>query len=1316
MKIKNIVELKSFEPVINLKWADNVNAQEHLLNNYIMTEDLAELFGNILETINMIRFEDKREELGSLDKDTLRSHIISGQYGTGKSYFLLMLSIILELKDEKVAEELLNKFNDFPELSYQLKNIIDKKDYLVVRINGENENEKRFSDVIQESVIERLEKEFDDVLLKSNYQNLLENLEEHKGHMKRKELLEDVLFNKSYDYEDLVSGLKGHQRDAKRKYEAVLKEAGLNAGESFKSLDEFIRDVDDYLSTKGYDDLIIILDEFSAYVDASIEDKRINTDLSNIQDLAQLTSPTSGLDISFITSTHVDMSNVLEKTLSNQEAIEKVLGRFKQHTIAFEQGNKLIKNTIKVNKTKFNDLRQNHLEKITKLEDKYNISLEDYYPLHPAALLYIKPVADNFAQKDRTLFAFLKEVVKEKYHNQSIEKNDKLNLIQLDDIFDYFFQSFKRKDKSLVKAYNQLKQISNNNLQEKISKSLVVSYASLLSTTAEGAGLSVDDLKWIYLIEDDNKVVEAINNLANNKRSPVVANGEKYELIVSGETVNIEQKLKEESQEVNPYQQLKELLDDFSDLIEIKRNYEISYSQGVFPVDRELDGSFVSVAELRNNKLDRHFRTNKEGKVVFVIPKFNEEYHLDALENNYKEKMKDLSANKSLALPKKMYFDEKDLKKYGAIKKLENDQDIVENEDLRKLLAKRKRSIEGRVKNRQLRNFGKINNFEFVFNNEIVEKEYKRDIDLFKGLLHRYYYKFPFEIETENVNTRTASNPVIDHLIIPGERIISKDSSSVFQKQVFYTMEPLDLITKEEQPDNYKVKIKAPRNENSEKSYQIWDIITAEDLSLADKFNKLMSSPYGLNEPLIEIYIALAIGLGKFRLRKKEGQVITNPGKDHIANINSSDYILEKVPDTDVEKKEHVKGIWQVFTNLIPNSECEKFDPRGKWRDTKVVGVLGKELKTAIDMLDTYKSGLESLQLDSQLIKDLINNLEKVINSRSPEKLYDNLINLLNDVFSNDNYDANLKELEDLISNLKKFINNKKSEVSEIKNKIEKLNRRISVLDDYSKLKDRLKDINSIWNTYKSNPFNYNLLSDLKSKIKKLIAAYNQTYKEAHDKYYDKYEQIKDEILEDEHLDIVKKLEKIKISEITNIEQHISNFTNVNKCNCLNITENNVASCSCELKNLKITERKLKKIKGSSKNKIKKIKNIYIRYIEKLNEMREEISEYIEKRDPSLQSNWEYVLKSINSNPLKNKEKFINDLDKIVDIVNDYLNDEDGPNPNNNFADVKKFIDKLKTNIKTHGLKEFPFERLEKIFKETCDELRNKYEGLENKE
>mgnify|MGYP001213183514 FL=1 len=454
MRIKDILSIKEFEPVVDLSWGLNINEHEKMLSKYIMTDDIAETFVEILESFNMVRSRSRIEKLsGDINTTVKRSHILSGQYGTGKSYFLLMLSIILEMKNSVLANKMIEQFKDYPELQFQLKVIQDKKKYFVVRINGESENQKEFIDVIQSKILESLEKEFDDFKINSVYFSAKETISKVYYSPIYRDSIDQYLEDRDVTIEDLLASLSNFRREGLELAKKTIKDVtGFPLQIEVPSFDNFLSEINEELAKNGYNELVIIFDEFSAYITASIENKRINKDLGQIQTLCQLTSKNSQKNVAFIVSLHKDINDILQSYgIGNANELDKIIGRFQAHTLKFEQGNELIKNTLTLfDKSTFREYAIKYRDYIETLENKYPYKFEDFYPIHPATLDYLMPISTIYAQKTRTTLGFIKEIVKEKYFIKPIEENGKLNLVTLSDLFETFQDAIESKKPEII--------------------------------------------------------------------------------------------------------------------------------------------------------------------------------------------------------------------------------------------------------------------------------------------------------------------------------------------------------------------------------------------------------------------------------------------------------------------------------------------------------------------------------------------------------------------------------------------------------------------------------------------------------------------------------------------------------------------------------------------------------------------------------------------------------------------------------------------------------------------------------------------------
>ncbi|MGL5936073.1 MAG: hypothetical protein ACRCZI_10700, partial [Cetobacterium sp.] len=620
MRIKDILTIREFEPVVDLTWGLDINEHEKMLTKYIMTDDLAETFTDILESFNMVRSESRREMLsGDINSTAKRAHILSGQYGTGKSYFLLMLSIILEMKNSMLADKMINNFKDFPELQFQLKTIRDKKKYFVVRINGESENQKEFIDVIQSKVIDSLEKEFGEVKIGSIYSSVKSTLE--SAYSRFEDEIDDYLDEKGDSFEDLLASLSNYKREGLDKARNLIKDVlKLSLQVEVSSFEDFLEEVNRELQRHGYNELVIIFDEFSAYLTASIENRRINKDLGQIQTLCQLTSKNAKNSVGFIASIHNDIEIFLQSYgAGNINEFDKVMARLKTHFLKFEQGNELIKNTLNLDKIAFRNYENRHKNYIQHLEKRYKCNFLDFYPIHPATISYLEPISFIFAQKTRTTLGFIKEVVKEQYFSKEIEENGKLNLVNLSDLFLAFESSIEKQKPEIIDIYNQsANEYAEDDNIVKYLRAITIAYASSLTKTSAKSELTAEEIKDIYEEDSEDVVRDSMSRVVNTNYSNVIVNKGAYRLIAGTGGVKLDRKISEQMDLTSPTNVMKSILEKSENRIFVKRSYDLKYNYGLFPFDISLDGLKINIEELKSRRVETLTQHRGYGKIIFV--------------------------------------------------------------------------------------------------------------------------------------------------------------------------------------------------------------------------------------------------------------------------------------------------------------------------------------------------------------------------------------------------------------------------------------------------------------------------------------------------------------------------------------------------------------------------------------------------------------------------------------------------------------------------------------------------------------------------
>ncbi|SHI04415.1 hypothetical protein [Clostridium grantii] len=1212
MKIREIVSLKEFDPVIDLSWAGNVNEQERLLANYIMTEQLAEVFTNMLESLNLVR-SDTRRELKSGDVDsvaTKRSHVISGQYGTGKSYFLLMLNILLEMKNTYLTDAIIDKFSKFPELQFQLKYIREKKKYFVVRVNGEAENEKEFKDVIQGHIVSALELEFGDVPIQTIYKKNREMFE--KVYKQHKNTIDNVLESKGYDTEDIIAGLYNYRKDAIIKAECVIKEAlGFTPKIEIDSLETFIKDVNNILKSNGYDELVIIFDEFSAYLTVSMENGRINKDLGHIQTLAQLSAigyrESQGIRVSLITSTHKDLKEMIGSSgSSNKEELDKVFGRFDSHILAFDQGEELLKNTIELDRKIFDTYKIKHSEYIDTLNSNYSKDFYDFYPMHPATVEYLEPISQLYSQKIRTSFGFLKEVVREKYFGKEIEEHGKLNLITISDLFDYFESAIDAKNPEIISAYYQnYNAIKEDNDLVDFLKALTISHSSSFTKSSASVELSAEELRDLYQLPSEAYIREKLNPVINNKYLNITTNEGKYRFFLTNSRINIDKIINEAKDKIDPYDIFNGILKKSENRIFIKEKYSLKYNMGLYPFDRTLEGVKYSLNQLVNNDLTKIFSTEKDGKIVFLIPDFNEKFNKEEIIEQYSKYMKDLPLNICLAIPNDIVFIVEELKEYGAMLYIEkNNEEIHKNEEISNLFGKRKRKLEDKLRNKYLRKFSSLRNYTFVFGGGQIKNNLRNDMGLYKEILYKHYSKFPYEITVENFKDRGPLNGICDKFIDGGMGEISKKDTSIVFKQIFNTLKPLDLVSIKEKVSTYALEFKLPDEDVSSISKEIMEIVELpeEKMDLNSKYVKLSSSPYGLCVPLIGLFILVSTKMGRINIHNKDTFKLLNIDKNGLERISKKPHEYE-VKKNEVESiPKEVGEVWEKLSELriVTNSKFRKFRTDAR-TDFNIYTTVGSEIRIILNNIKDKEQRLIQKDVKTGKFKSLVNKLELACKKNIPTDFYNAVIDIPN-IFRKQTFELNAEELGVYINNLKKLTSSELIKFEKNYEIINNLSYRIKGLFKFSEMKEELIIVEDELELYKKDFLDLELNKSIDLKTVILLNNYNSEFKKIHDEYHLRYEELKESLVskQQNRIECLKVLADIKFPNITSIKSFLEEVKSYEKCTLI-IEEGKIAQCkNCNLDEIKKVESGKEILEEKFRNYDRQIIGVMDRYVKEL--------------------------------------------------------------------------------------------------------------------
>ncbi len=1289
-KIAEVVSLKKFKPVIEIKGVNDKEKSE-LFNDYIITEEIVKNFETILEEMTLYKSPEKirlGEDINPAE--VKRAFLLRGAYGTGKSYFLLMLSTMLEDIANGNLDKVKEKFSGFDGVIYQIDKLAEIGNYFVVNINGVSETNIEFEDVIRKGFISKCREDFADYTTDSMYEVAVKKLKEDKN-SPRWSILSQQLDEMSLDLEQLVSGLKKYKRNYLNKYKELLENAYNAKVDIYDSeFDVFIKESTKFIKNKGYKGIVFIFDEFSAYLTSIVEDGKINKNLAKVQELAQACYLSNANDIVFMASIHKSLSVLLTSTILSKEELDKVSGRFRELPIELSEGNELIKDTINIDEYKYQLMRSDY-EEVKYVENITNEEIQNYYPIHPSALYYLNTLSKIYSQENRTVFRFLSDVVDRKIKTEDIIVSDgRLNLVTIDYLYDYFIEDASEGNMTIVKSANDALRECSEEWQKKVVKCLIVSRLSVYDIRRDSSikiGLSTENISNYLLIKDAKILGEFLQCLSSKTNVNIFYNkhDDVYEFYESfSSKINLEKEKEEAAKKVNEY-------DEFIELIRKKsRNKDFFSSSikvapltGVTPVPRDFSSMFYTYSDLIDAfEGKKNLNISADGNIIYLLPRYFEVENIS--KNEVKKHIIKHENNIVVGFPKKYDFNREIILDYGAYKKMLRDEKLIENEEIIEYLNREKDKYEELLLDK-INEYTDIKNFIFIFNNN-EELEFSSIYNLYAYILKRHYYKFP-NIEMP-INDRGTTNKIIKAFVAPREKEISRNATSEEDRHVKGTMFLLDLAKiSKKVAGNVKAELKIPQKENSSISAEIFEIVCNNE---KDKvFDILERAPYGMPEFLIEFYIGCAASLGKVNILKSgKLEPVSSEALKYIKN-NASVEIKKVDNDLDLDELQYAKKVWAIIGKNIDSRKYNDFKPEKGVKDK--IGLM-------LDIVQDIKVFLNKLQHSINVLKQkgfnlnysikLQAGLEKLCDFPEPEKYIKTLNEIPSRIFDNKDREKALKQFDDLIIKLSKIMDNTQIYnvlsycmiIEENKYKFENFKPTMKLYNEIIELEKKLLN----------DPLNFNDMNKLIKLTNAFFQLYNNRYKELHKNLYDKIMNIKKEIAAKPEEQLIASLEKFKFFGIRNSEEIYKNMRErFNDCNNDFKDELSTVLYNCKCMGLDSTlddfQTKYELFMEEVEECGATISGILLTYREeflkldkKTLDKKKSLRAYIKDKDEQLLDTYMNFMNYINDNPVKNIDYIVKNSDSLSKIILEYkkhIEKENGINKD------KVSIDKITTSV-----------------------------------
>ena len=574
----------------------------------------------------------------TLTEPSHHARMLCGSYGTGKSHFLTVLSLLLSksFTTSSAYELLLTRIRQYDEaLCNDIEKYINdntRKPFLVVPIVFDFDDFER-------CIYFSLKRKLDSIGLKVSFKTFFDQarnlVEQWKSNPESKDRLARACKSQSITISKLERLLSVFDEKAEPIFQQVFSEMTFgvkyiyevsNIAESIKQANEAIED--------NYSGIVFIFDEFGRYIEDNIKTIKVKA----VQDLAECCDHGYGNN-HIILVTHKEIGQYTQrygKAISNEW--KKVEGRYKTTPINDhpDQCLSLIKNVLIRNtkvwesfKNKYSDNLENMYSEAAEfrgfLLDASNGEnpFENGFPLHPISLFALDKLSKKVAQNERTFFTFLASKDENSLYS-FLSKNslNEFHYIGIDDIFNYFEPSIKsaQNDNGYQWYKNLLTAVSKNgsSLTDASPEVRILKVIATIGIINDSSSL-ISDKKTILRVIDCPKdiLANALEELCERKIIKYSGAYNRYDFYEAS-IFDVESLIRDASQMVTYESVVNTLNEEFVDFVLYPNKYNRDYK-----IKRVFIPVFATSQELFKKSFTNKFGKYYDGILVFLLQDYD---------------------------------------------------------------------------------------------------------------------------------------------------------------------------------------------------------------------------------------------------------------------------------------------------------------------------------------------------------------------------------------------------------------------------------------------------------------------------------------------------------------------------------------------------------------------------------------------------------------------------------------------------------------------------------------------------------------------
>ena len=499
---------------INKKFKASVNLEfdlqnEEKIEQYIPTTDLCDVIKKYLNSV--------------LNNTNFRATTLSGPYGKGKSYLLLIILYLLSKRsNKKVLQSLCKKIKVIDNELYNLICEIDKSNIyflpVIVNNNAFDDLNKNFLAALSNS-LELYG--FDDIVLNTSYDEALSVIKTWEEKKKTGfNIDEECISIINCNINELKKGLKKYDKAYFDKFTTLYN--CVSQGLQFFSMksDNIVTVYNEVIHKVVKQDtnckgMFIVFDEFGAFLNNQSSD--FVTKLNKIQALAEKCNESdNNCQMHLCCITHKDLL-LYKKDKNYNDAFDTIAGRFE--AVRFDRSldenyqiicSALIKNDnyneiVDRFKNESKELLNNMSESGIFTQKQIDYIVNNGFPINPIALYSLVQVSEKIAQNERSLFTFLADSDTDGFRYFITNKNE--GLLNVDIIYDYFETLIKNTEEYKILFY-KIESLKNNYLrndEHAVFKAMAIikiindplKFNSTINNIAMSIGMNYDDCKVI---------------------------------------------------------------------------------------------------------------------------------------------------------------------------------------------------------------------------------------------------------------------------------------------------------------------------------------------------------------------------------------------------------------------------------------------------------------------------------------------------------------------------------------------------------------------------------------------------------------------------------------------------------------------------------------------------------------------------------------------------------------------------------------------------------------------------------------------------